>query len=56
MTPKLFQPTLNELLALRGFTIQTAPGVGTKHIMKDGMIVFTGDTKEVWKWIKKGSV
>lgn len=49
------EPTLNQLLASKGFT--TAPAnngwsIGCKHILRDGAVVFTGDSLEVWAWIK----
>lgn len=42
--------TLNESLAARGYT--TAPaGHGKKHILRAGVIVFTGDAGDVWEWL-----
>lgn len=42
--------TLNETLASLGFT--TAPaGSYRKHIIADGVIVFTGTANDVWQWI-----
>jgi hypothetical protein len=49
--------SLTETLASLGLT--TAPAnnfwsAGSKHILRNGVIVFTGDAKETWAWINQG--
>jgi hypothetical protein len=42
--------TLNQTLASLGY--ETRPSVHySKMIMKDGEVVFCGDSTEVWEWL-----
>lgn len=43
--------SLNQLLKEKGYTTQPAGEHGKKHIVKDGVTVFTGDAGQVWDWI-----
>lgn len=47
-------PTLNDRLSSLGYTTAPAPGhsIGSEHILRDGKIVFTGDSFEVWTWLQ----
>lgn len=45
-------PTLNEVLQSLGFTTQKTE-FGKKHIVKQGVIVFTGDANAVWEWLRE---
>lgn len=47
--------SLNQLLASKGFTTTPAGhffNIYSKHIMRDGVVIFTGDSAEVWAWVK----
>ena len=43
--------TLNQTLTSLGYTTQTANHY-QKHILENGVAVFTGDSVAVWAWIK----
>jgi hypothetical protein len=45
--------TLNETLKLNGYTT-SGTGLYEKNIIRDGKIVFTGDSVAVWKWLADG--
>ena len=45
--------TLNQTLASLGYTTQPAHH-HQKHILKNGIAVFTGDSVAVWAWINGG--
>lgn len=50
------EQSLNQTLSALGFSTTPASAgwsIGCKHIRKDGKIVFTGDAREVWQWLRK---
>lgn len=46
-------PTLNERLEELGYTTVHGVGVGQKHVLRDGEVVFTGRAYEVWAWLRE---
>ena len=51
MTTSSTQPTLNEVLDDWSLTTSDA-GYGKKHIKRDGFVLFTGNSAEVWQWLR----
>lgn len=47
--------SLNESLAALGMTSVRAEGaaIGVKRFMRDGEIVFTGDARDGWRWLRE---
>ena len=43
--------TLNQTLAALGLTTRPGGGLYSKHILRDGVIVFTGRAGDVWAWL-----
>ena len=49
--------TLNQTLAALGFTTRQAKDskkAGSKDILRDGEVVFTGTAGDVWAWLRGG--
>lgn len=54
------ESTLNQVLAMRGYGHRKSPGCGMhEHDIFDvatDAVVFTGDTTQVWAWLKTYAV